>query len=214
MISIQLLILILINVIFFFVLWLKNITTVKPLKYEVISKAETAILGVAFTQYALTFVIETSNVLNKDAQEFAQQLRYIDWLITTPLLLYTYWKLAKVDGYQGADFVWLFFADMVMMIFGILAEFFAPNKTISFVLFIIGSLGYVYIFYEITNIMEYFKTMNMTSKKNLGYFFLLGWLIYPIGFYLSFESKFILYSFGDFINKGLYSIALDNTLDE
>lgn len=214
MVSIQLLILILINVIFFFVLWLKNITTIKPLKYEVISKAETAILGVAFTQYALTFVIENSNVLQKDATEFAQQLRYIDWLITTPLLLYTYWKLAKIDGYQGADFVWLFFADMVMMIFGIFAEFFAPNRTISFALFIIGSLGYVYIFYEITNIMEYFRTMQMTSKKNLGYFFLLGWLIYPIGFYLSFESKFTLYSFGDFINKGLYSIALGNVLDE
>ena len=214
MVSIQLLILILINVIFFFVLWLKNITTTTPLKYEVIAKSETAILGVAFTQYALTFVIENSNVLNKDATEFAQQLRYIDWLITTPLLLYTYWKLAKVDGYQGADFVWLFFADMVMMIFGIFAEFFAPNKTISFVLFIIGSLGYAYIFYEVTNIMEYFKTMNMTSRKNLGYFFLIGWFVYPIGFYLPFEGKNILYSIGDFINKGLYSIVLSNIINE
>jgi bacteriorhodopsin len=141
MISSQLLITILINVVFFLVLLLKNVTTVTPLKYEVISKAEVAILGIALTQYALTFVLETSNVLQKDAYEFAQQLRYVDWLITTPLLLYTYWKLAKVEGYQGADFVWLFFADMVMMIFGIFAEFFAPNKTISFVLFIIFFLN-------------------------------------------------------------------------
>jgi len=53
----------------------------------------------------------------------------------------------------------------------------------------------------------------MSNKSELGYFFLIGWMLYPIAFFLPFESKFILFSFADFINKGLYSIALVSTFD-
>jgi sensory rhodopsin len=211
MISPLLLVFILINSVFFFTLLLKSINTSVDKKYESISKAELAILAIAFTQYITTFIIENSNVLEKDSQEFAQQLRYIDWLITTPLLLYTYWKLANIEGWKG-DFVWLLFADLIMMIFGILSEFFAPNKKLSIIFYTIGCLGYVYIFIEIIRIMNFFAEKNQTNKKELGYFFLIGWLIYPIGFFLNFEYKFIIYSIGDFINKGLYSIALSSTL--
>ena len=211
MVSGELLIFVLINSIFFFILWIKTLLKNVSGKYQTIEKAEMAILGIAFTQYVITFVIENSNVLEKDSEDFAQNLRYIDWLVTTPLLLFTYWKLANLEGWNG-DFVWLFFADMVMMIFGIFSEFFAPNKKISILLFSIGCLGYVYIFIEIIRIMHFFHDKQQENKANIGYFFLLGWLVYPIGFFLHFDSKFILYSIGDFINKGLYSISLQNVL--
>jgi sensory rhodopsin len=211
MISPLLTVLILINCIFFFTLFVKSIYQTVDSKYDAILRTDVAILGVAFTQYAMTFLIENSNVLSKDATEFAQQLRYVDWLITTPLLLYSYWKLAQIEGWSG-DFVWLLFADLVMMIFGIAAEFFNVSFKTKMILYTIGCLGYVYIFIEVLRIMNYFRNNNMSDKANLGYFFLIGWLIYPVGFFLPFESKFTLYSFGDFINKGLYSIALVNTL--
>jgi len=206
-----LLILILINTVFFFVLLLKSLYQDTISKYEKIIRIDIAILAVAFTQYAMTFVIENSNVLDKDATEFAQQLRYVDWLITTPLLLYSFWKLAQIEGYNG-DFIWLLFADLAMMIFGIAAEFFNFNFKTKILLFSIGCLGYVYIFIEVLRIMNYLRSKSMNDKANVGYFFLIGWWIYPIGFFLPFDSKFTLYSFGDFINKGLYSIALTNVL--
>jgi bacteriorhodopsin len=212
MITSPLLILILINTVFFFVLLLKSLYQDTLSKYEKIIRVDIAILGVAFTQYAMTLVIENSNVLDKDAKEFAQQLRYVDWLITTPLLLYSFWKLAQIEGYTG-DFVWLLFADLAMMIFGIIAEFFISNTKLRLFFYILGCLGYVYIFIEVLQIMKFFNNKTMNNKANLGYFFLIGWLIYPIGFFLPFESKFTLYSFGDFINKGLYSIALNNTFE-
>lgn len=211
MISPLLTVLILINCIFFFTLFVKSIYQTVDSKYDAILRTDVAILGVAFTQYAMTFLIENSNVLSKDATEFAQQLRYVDWLITTPLLLYSFWKLAQIEGWTG-DFVWLLFADLVMMIFGIAAEFFNFSFKTKIILYSIGCLGYVYIFIEVLRIMNYFRNNNMSDKANLGYFFLIGWWIYPVGFFLPFESKFTLYSFGDFINKGLYSIALVNTL--
>lgn len=210
MISPLLTVLILINCIFFFALFVKSIYETVDSKYDAILRTDVAILGVAFTQYAMTFLIENSNVLSKDATKFAQQLRYVDWLITTPLLLYSYWKLAQIEGWNG-DFVWLLFADLVMMIFGIAAEFFNFSFKTKMILYTIGCLGYVYIFIEVLRIMNYFRENNMSDKANIGYFFLIGWWIYPVGFFLPFESKFILYSFGDFINKGLYSIALVNT---
>jgi sensory rhodopsin len=207
MISSILITLVLINTVFFFTLLIKSFISNEQQKYSVVAKTELAILAIAFTQYAMTFIIENSNVLDKDATEFAQQLRYIDWLVTTPLLLFSYWKLANVDGWNG-DFVWLLFADLAMMIFGILAEFFSPNKKISILLFSLGCLAYGYIFIEIIRIMKFFNENGESDKGRLGYFFLIGWLVYPIGFFLPFNAKFILYSFGDFINKGLYSLAL------
>jgi bacteriorhodopsin len=212
MVSSLLTVLIFINCIFFFTLFIKSVSqTVNP-KYEGVIKADIAILGVAFTQYALTFLIENSNVLVKDSMEFAQQLRYVDWTVTTPFLLYSFWKLAEIEGYTG-DFGWLLFAVLVMMIFGILAEFFALNFKIKMILFTIGCLGYAYIFIEVLRIMSFFRSKSMSNKSELGYFFLIGWMLYPIAFFLPFESKFILFSFADFINKGLYSIALVSTFD-
>ena len=204
-------ILILINTVFFFVLLLKSLYQDTISKYEKIIRIDIAILAVAFTQYAMTFIIENSNVLDSDAIEFAQQLRYIDWLITTPLLLYSFWKLAEIEGYTG-DFIWLLFADLAMMIFGIVAEFFNFSWKLKRFFYTLGCLGYVYIFIEVLRIMKFFNNNSMSEKANLGYYFLIGWIIYPIGFFLPFESKFILYSFGDFINKGLYSISLVNVL--
>lgn len=203
MISTELLVLILINTIFFFILIIKSIAT-ESSKYESIFKAETAILGIAFTQYILTFTIENSNVLDKNVNLFAQQLRYIDWLITTPLLLYTFWKLARTDGYTGG-FQYLLIAVIIMIIAGMIAEFKNNN-----LFYWIGCLAYVVIFIEIVRIMNFYssETNKNENRKNLGWFFIFGWLIYPIAYFFNDNIKYILYSIADFINKGIYSIYL------
>jgi len=214
MISGLLLIFLLINVVFFFILLLRSVVNEKDSKYASIQKAEVAILAIAFTQYAVTLVIENSNVLEKDSETFAQQLRYIDWLITTPLLLYTYWKLAEVNGYTG-DLLPLIYADLWMIIFGIIAEIFVTDFKIKLLCFVLSSLGYAFIIIKIIEIMNFFNDIddkNLKPQRNLGWFFILGWLIYPIGFFFNDEVKYILYSIGDFINKGLYSINLQDLL--
>ena len=215
MISTELLITLLINAIFFLVLLIANVSKDDVSKYGNVVKAEIVILGIAFTQYAITFVMENSNVLDKDSQEFAQQIRYIDWLVTTPLQLYTYWKLSSVDGYQS-DFYLLLIMDLVMIISGILSEIFVNHKTWKYILYGIGMVAYGIIVWKIIEIMKYYKDNssieNAEEKSNLGYFFIFGWLIYPIGYFFKNNYKYIVYSFGDFINKGLYSLALQNTI--
>jgi sensory rhodopsin len=210
MVSPILLALVLVNTIFLLVRVLILIDDTKDKKYESIVKAEVAIMAIASTQYALTFIIENSNVLEKDSELFAQQLRYLDWLITTPLLLYTFWDLAHINGY-GGDFLLLLLADIVMILCGIVAEF-TSNRNVAIIFYLIGMIAYGIIIWKVVDIMNFFKREGMYDERNLGWFFILGWLIYPIGFILSPEPKYILFSIGDFINKGIYSIALSNVL--
>ena len=212
MISPMLLIFVLINTVFFFILLFRSLFQSEDKKYESIKNAEIAIFGVAFTQYALTFIIENSNVLDKDSNLFAQQLRYFDWLITTPLLLYTFWKLAEVEGYKG-DFFLLFAMDFIMIVCGMIAEVFVTNPIYKYYLFTIGCIAYLVIFIKILEIMSFFKDKNKYEERRLGWFFIFGWLVYPIAFFLNDEAKFVVYSIGDFINKGLYSIYLSNILE-
>jgi bacteriorhodopsin len=213
MISQELLVLVLINTIFFFVLLIKNLVSSEKDKYEQIKNAELAIFAIAFSQYGLTFIIENSNVLEKDSQLFAQQLRYFDWLITTPLLLFTYWKLAEVEGYEG-DFFILFAMDLVMIIAGMIAEIFITDKNIKLLLYLIGVVAYGIIFWKVLQIMNFFTDKGMKKEKNLGFFFLIFWNIYPLAFFLNDNAKFVIYSIGDFINKGIYSIYLGNIINE
>jgi bacteriorhodopsin len=215
MISPLLLICVLINSIFFFVLIVKNLFFSEKDKYEYIKNAELAILAIAFTQYALTFIIENYNTFKKDeAKEvnlLAQQLRYFDWLITTPMLLYTYWKLAEVDGYQS-EFFLLFIMDLIMIVSGIIAEIFVKDTLTKYYIFAIGSIAYGIIIWKIVEIMNFFKEKGEEKKRNLGWYFILGWLCYPLAFFVNDEAKFIVYSIGDFINKGLYSISLNQII--
>jgi sensory rhodopsin len=210
MISVALLAAVLINTVFLLVRLLVLVNVEKDKKFESIVKAETAIISIAFTQYALTFIIENSNVLEKDSELFAQQLRYLDWLITTPLLLYTFWKLANVYGYDS-DFILLLFADIVMILAGIVAEF-TSNKTLAIISYLVGMVAYGIIIWKVVEIMNFFKKEERNDERNLGWFFILGWAIYPVAFILPVEPKYILFSIGDFINKGIYSIALSDCL--
>lgn len=210
MVSIALLAAVLINTVFLLIRLLVLVNVEKDKKFEAIVKAETAIISIAFTQYALTFIIENSNVLEKDSELFAQQLRYLDWLITTPLLLYTFWKLANVYGYEG-DFILLLFADIVMILAGIVAEF-TSNKTLAIISYLVGMVAYGIIIWKVIDIMNFFKKDERTDEKNLGWFFILGWAIYPVAFILPNEPKYVLFSIADFINKGIYSIVLSDCL--
>jgi bacteriorhodopsin len=162
-----------------------------------IQKASSSILSIASTQYAISLY------LYQRYPTIAQEIRYIDWLMTTPLLLFTYWKLAKNHGYKS-KFEYLGISVVLMVSFGYIAE---KNRN-SYKWFILSIIPYLFILNEIMKIQEMFIKNGMTEYSSLGNFFIYGWTLYPLAFYASDKWKFILYSLGDFINKGVYSIML------
>lgn len=161
-----------------------------------IQKASTAILGIAATQYSI------STFLYDRYPTIAEEIRYIDWFLTTPFLLYTYWKLANTHGYQS-NFSYLAASVVIMVALGYVAE----NET-GYKSFVLSFIPYIYILYEIKQIQSMFKAKKMYQHEALGNFFIYGWAIYPLAFYAPNTYKYILYSIGDFINKGVYSIML------
>ena len=166
-----------------------------------IQKASSSILSIASTQYAISLY------LYKRYPKIAEEIRYIDWLLTTPLLLFTYWKLAQNHGYKG-KFEYLGISVVLMVSFGYIAE---KNRN-SYTWFIMSIIPYLLILSEIMKIQKMFNKNGMNEYSSLGDFFIYGWSVYPLAFYASDKWKFILYSFGDFINKGVYSIMLYDIL--
>jgi bacteriorhodopsin len=165
-----------------------------------VQKASAAILGIAFTQYAITTAIHRSN------PTVAQELRYIDWVATTPLLLYTYWAVAKRDGWDHA-FLPLAVAVVTMIVMGYVAEV-TDNKYV----FAASMLPYLFILYEIRGMQALLKGKGKENAARLGHFFTAGWAVYPIAFYLPDSQKYLLYSIADFFNKAVYSVYLQAVL--
>lgn len=203
---------VLFNAVVIFVLLLASISKEEITKYEPIRNAQIAFLGISFMQYSLTFIVEASNVLDIQFPDFAQKFRYVSWLITTPLLLYSYWKLAKINGYKG-DFTILIFADLVMFICIILSEAIVKTGPISWVLDFISVAAYGIIFWKVLEIRNFFRENDKYDMANLGIFFLGPWILYLFGVIASNDVKYLIYTLADFINKFLYGRALNDIID-
>lgn len=153
------------------------------------------ILFIASLQYLFT-----SNINNKIK---IQKLRYLDWFLTTPLLLLTFWSIAKRFGWNRS-FINLLIPNMLMIISGYQAEF-SNNK---FLFYIISILSLLFIFYEIRKITKFLYIVGFDTR-GLQYFFYLGWSFYGLNFInKDYYSQQIFYSLLDLINKVVYSIYL------
>jgi hypothetical protein len=202
----------LINFILFFILLIKNVGKEPHNKYIRIYRLEIAFVSITLIQYILNFIIINSSLPEDIAFYVMGKIRFVCGLIASPLALYSYYILAKDDGYKGS-FVPLLVISVVMIILGNSMDFFKGNRKFTIYLNCLFLIGYGLLVWQISKLMKFFKNEDVygkkTEKHNLGFFFIFGWLIYLVALNMSsmHEYKFILYSFTDFITKGLYSFA-------
>ena len=157
------------------------------------------------------------------------EFRYIDWILTVPLMCVEFYLILKAFGAK-MDLLWkMIVYSLWMLIFGYLGE--TVFRDSSAMWGAISTLGYVGIFYEV-----WFGSAKKLSQgsndhhlqkafNTLAWFILVGWAIYPIGYMaipggllsgvLPLESLDIIYNIGDAINKigfGLviYSLAISS----
>ena len=112
--------------------------------------------------------------------------RYIDRLITVPLLMLEfYFVLSAVNKADSGIFWRLMLGTLVMLVGGYLGEAGYINATLGF---IIGMAGWVYILYEIFS-GEAGKAAAKSGNKSLVTAFsamrmivTVGWAIYPLGY--------------------------------
>lgn len=110
-------------------------------------------------------------------------LRYIDWLLTTPLLLVEFGLIVKLAGGAKAGLVTrLVIADLIMIVTGYLGEMGVAGSASNYVFFIISSLAWVYIVVQILRIdISSGPAYAQSAVKTMRWFVILGWAIYPIG---------------------------------
>ena len=138
--------------------------------------------------------------------------RYIDWFLTVPLQIIEFYLILAVSSKIP---ITVFYKLLVSSIVMILAGFLGETKMINRMLgFIIGTLAWFYILYEII-FGEAAKFKDETDDKSvklafdsLKYIVTIGWAIYPIGYLLQERNMNLLYNLGDLVNKILFALVI------
>ena len=150
--------------------------------------------------------------------------RYIDWLITVPLLMVEFYLILRaITTVSGGVFWRLMIGTMVMLIGGYMGE---AGYISAMLGFIVGMAGWAYILYEIffgeaskvaateapASVQSAFSTMRLIVT--------IGWAIYPLGYFMGYftgagpqESANmlnILYNLADVVNKIAFGVIIWN----
>ncbi len=165
---------------------------------------------------------------NLDTGESPVFFRYVDWILTVPLMCVEFYLITRKAGAKAGLLWQLIFASVVMLVTGYIGEAIYGNETQSWIWGLISGLAYFYIVYlvwfgEVAKLAVNAGPAVAKAVKTLGWFVLVGWAIYPIGYiagtagglfgFRVFEglSMDIVYNIGDAINKigfGLVIYAL------
>jgi bacteriorhodopsin len=145
--------------------------------------------------------------------------RYIDWLITVPLLMIEFYFVLAAVGKGNSGIFWrLLIGSLVMLIGGYLGEAGYINEMLGF---IIGMAGWIYILYEVFS-GEAGKVAAKSGNKALVTAFgamrmivTVGWAIYPLGYVFGYltggvdaNSLNVIYNIADFLNKTAFGLII------
>lgn len=149
---------------------------------------------------------------------FPTEFRYLDWVITTPLILTKFPALLGFDEDRRPLLVTLIFADLVMIITGYAGEVAINNaeggvSALGIGMFVAACAAWlfiVYILYTVVSNAAANKLKPIREGLNrLKLFIVIGWAIYPIGYLVSMlgiglEGQLVrelVYNIADVVNK-------------
>jgi sensory rhodopsin len=149
--------------------------------------------------------------------QYPTDLRYIDWLITTPLIVFKFPEMLGDDKNAGKIALLVIAADIMMILFGFAGEVSinaAKGSTvIGWMTFGVGSLAWLFIIFilytSVTQAAEGKLQPIKIGLERLKLFILIGWAIYPLGFLITLMSnspdvrlaRELIYNFADLFNK-------------
>ena len=150
--------------------------------------------------------------------------RYIDWLITVPLLMVEFYLILRAIGEVSGGIFWrLMIGTLIMLVGGYAGEVGYINEWLGF---IIGMAGWAYILYEVfageagkmsadqapESVKSAFSTMRWIVT--------IGWAIYPLGYFYGYlasgdpasaaNSLNVIYNLADVLNKIAFGVIIWN----
>lgn len=157
--------------------------------------------------------------------------RYVDWVLTVPLMCLEFYLILKVAGAKTSLLWKMIGYSLVMLVTGYFGEAVDPGNAAMWGL--VSGLAYFIIVYEIwmgeaSKLAKAAGGAVLDAHKILCWFVLVGWAIYPLGYMLGTEGWYtsmlgkgnvdIAYNIADAINKigfGLviYNLAVKSSKD-
>jgi sensory rhodopsin len=150
--------------------------------------------------------------------------RYIDWLITVPLLMVEFYIILRAVGAASAMIFWkLMIGTLVMLAGGYAGE---AEYLAAWPAFIIGMAGWAFILYEIF-LGEAGKASSEQSSasvksafSSMRWIVTIGWAIYPLGYFLGYlagdgtavdsNTLNVIYNLADVLNKIAFGVIIWN----
>jgi bacteriorhodopsin len=147
--------------------------------------------------------------------------RYIDWLITVPLLMVEFYLILRAIGNVSGGIFWrLMIGTLVMLVGGYAGEVGYINAWVGF---IIGMAGWAYILYEIfageAGKMSAEKAPESVRSafSTMRWIVTIGWAIYPLGYFFGYmaggadmATLNIIYNLADVLNKIAFGVIIWN----
>jgi sensory rhodopsin len=143
--------------------------------------------------------------------------RYIDWLITVPLLMIEFYLILRaITAVSGGVFWRLMIGTLVMLVGGYAGEIGYINAWAGF---IIGMLGWAYILYEIFAGEASRVAAEKAPASVQSAFSTMRWIvtIYPLGYFMGYlsgavsdEALNVIYNIADVWNKIAFGVIIWN----
>ena len=128
--------------------------------------------------------------------------RYVDWILTVPLMCVEFYLLTKIAGATRSLLWRLIIASTWMLVCGYIGEAMTDGTPRHSVMWgVLSTLGYLYILYhawmgEIAKLAaDSGDEVVKRGVRTLAWFVLVGWAIYPIG-YMTMDGGWLEGAFG------------------
>jgi len=180
-----------------------------PERYRTALRVSTVYLAIAATNY--WFMRESyASAASSGAHAFPTHYRYIDWILTTPLMLLKFPLLLGV-GEDGRKFMTrLVLLDMAMILAGYVGELTPGMPAAHYGFFLGGCVAWmailIMLFGALTELPENLPASVRRGVRTMGVFVVGGWAIYPLGYFcpllgLPGEARELVYNVADLANK-------------
>lgn len=143
--------------------------------------------------------------------------RYVDWVLTVPLMCVEFYLILKVAGAKKSLMARLIFFSVIMLVTGYFGEAVYNTGSGPAIWGLISGIAYFVIVYDIwfgqaKKLAEKAGGAVLQAHKTLCWFVLVGWAIYPLGYMAGTPGWYdglanlglnmdVIYNIGDAVNK-------------
>ncbi|MCJ1463719.1 hypothetical protein MMC07_002328 [Pseudocyphellaria aurata] len=159
--------------------------------FHVLTAFITTFAAISYFAMAVNDGVSLNKIVVKEAQKHVPDVehiifrevywaRYVDWSLTTPLLLL---DLALLAGLSGANILVAVVADLIMILTGLFAAL-TTDASSKWGYYAIACIAYIVVIYQLAingrNVVQAKDSKTATFFAAIGGFTLILWTVYPI----------------------------------